>query len=92
MRPRLAWSLAVLSFVSTHGASAAEAAAPAATPEARERQGFFMRFAPKFGTLFLSSNANVLSGFRQEILGVQDGRTCGVVAAGAGRQGFCRVE
>lgn len=41
------------------------AAAPA--PEDATRHGFFMRFAPKFGYLFLSSNASVLSSFRQEI-------------------------
>ncbi|HEU5076741.1 MAG TPA: hypothetical protein VFU02_21275 [Polyangiaceae bacterium] len=51
----------------TTAAAPAAAIAPAATPEDATRHGFFMRFAPKFGYLFLSSNANVVSGFRQEI-------------------------
>ncbi len=61
------WLIAgVVSLATTHVASAA-APPPTSGTEGPERQGFFMRFAPKFSTLFLSSNANVLSGFRQEI-------------------------
>lgn len=73
--PSLSWRVALLWFVATRvagatgatGATDAAAPAPASTPEEPARQGFFMRFAPKFSYMFLSSNANVLSDFRQEI-------------------------
>lgn len=80
MPPSLSWTAALLVFAATRVGSAAGAATtpPASTaapeapealeaPEAPARRGFFMRFAPKFSYMFLSSNANVLSSFRQEI-------------------------
>lgn len=57
---RLALALALM-LAATPAVAAPDA------PETPGRSGFFMRFAPKFGYLFLSSNANVLSGFRQEL-------------------------
>jgi len=65
------WTAAVFALLAPGVASASDAATarrePASAPQAPERQGFFMRFAPKLGYLFLSSDANVLSGFRQEL-------------------------
>lgn len=48
-------------------AAAPTSPASSASSEAPGRSGFFMRFAPKVSTIFLWSNANVLSGFQQSI-------------------------
>ena len=66
------WCAAVILSVAMPAAGSPDTAshpqAPSTSePEAPGRSGFFMRFAPKLSYLYVSSNANVLSGFRQEL-------------------------
>jgi len=64
-RAVLCWWLVAGGLAATPAAAAPDATAPMS--ESNLRTGFFMRFAPNFSYLWLSSNANVLSDFRQEI-------------------------
>lgn len=73
MRERLLRCALAFELVSVAAAAAPPTAvAPTSPPsslasEEPGRSGFFMRFAPKVSSLFLWSNANVLSGFQQSI-------------------------
>lgn len=64
-RAALCWWLVAGGLVATPAVAAPDATAPLL--ESKSRTGFFMRLAPNLSYLWLSSNANVLTDFRQEI-------------------------
>jgi len=64
-RAVLCWWLVAGGLAATPAAAAPDATAP--VPESPSRNGFFIRIAPNLSYLWLSSNANVFTGFQQEI-------------------------
>jgi hypothetical protein len=85
------WAV-LFSLVATPALGAPDAPEPpAAVYESPGRQGFFLRFAPKFSYLFLWSNANVASSFRQELPSSADAQGYGFEGQ-IGREVWGRVS